>query len=226
MTTYKEGDPLGTTKLIIAVDDEQTLTIDREADAADAVTRGLAEYFHSLESTIDGTAVRFKQVFSVWATPEDIATYPSAVVLKEGEVTYGDSSFTPQISQTEVKGVARSYLVSPCEIEMVVGVEIWTTDERERARIMAMIEDAIFPVEFMYGFRLELPFYFNARASFEPIGATFEDNPENAKTRQRKVTQRFNVTMPVYRLITDIPKAKGRVRLSLTTTTGALEQSS
>ncbi len=226
MTTYKEDDPPGTTKLIIAADDEQTLTIDRESDAANAVTRALAEYLHSLESTIDGTTVRFKQVFSVWAAPEDIARFPSAVVLKEGEATYGDSTFTPYVPPDEVEGVERSYLVSPCEIEMVVGVEIWTTEERERARIMAMMEDAIFPVEFMYGFRLELPFYFNARASFEPTGALFEDNPENAKARQRKVTQRFNVKMPVYRLITDIPKAEGRVRLSLTTTTGALEPSS
>lgn len=223
MSVLTPSDPPGKTRLITEVDDEQVLTPDRDNDAASAVTQGLAEYLHSLKTTVDGTTTRFKQVHSVWADPENIAEYPSAVVLKEGTVTYGDSVFTPQMSHTEIEGMPRAYIVSPCEIEMVLAVEIWTNFSRERDRITAMMEDAIFPVEFMYGFRLELPHYFNARPSFEPTGAMFEDTSETAKVRTRKITQRFNVKMPIYRLITNLPKAEGRFRISLTTTTSALE---
>lgn len=196
--------PPGKARLITSRDDKQTYSANRETDTRGALTRGVAEILEQLSAQAQGGRVmRFKKVRDDYAEPEQTAVYPSAVVRTIGAGTYDASSFTPEISKdSRIPGPDGRYVVKLAELKQDLALEIWATDKKERAELVSALESYLNPVDFMYGFRLELPFYFNARATFELTSVVYEDDEETAMRRYRRALFTVAATVPLLKLAT------------------------
>ncbi len=171
--------PVGETRLITRHEPGPALTSNRETDAITALKRGLKEYLEQVYVDVAGARVRFLAVYDVWAEQEDVATFPSAAVLISGEASYDASSFTPSISAS-TKTADGQYLTKYSEATVTLGVEMHCSSPEERIAVSMMLEDALNPVDWMYGFRLLLPHYYNQIAVFEPTMTRMEDNAGDA----------------------------------------------
>ena len=172
------------TRLVDRADARQVFVDYRETDTRTALTRGLAEYLETL--SIDwpgGRQSRFVRVFQAWAEPESIIEYPSAVVFATDRGEYQDSVLTPTLIQIPNTSI---YVREVAEVKLSMTIEVWATDPRESMALSAMLEDALDPHQFMTGLRLELPHYYNQRATYEKLGMSYEDAPETAQRRWRK----------------------------------------
>ncbi len=191
------------TRVIKAADDlRPAFSINQETDARTAIARGLKEYLEQLfYQASGGRQVHFRHVFDTWAQAESNAEYPSAAVVARGEGVYDASKFTPQVeSAAEGLGV-----VQTSELRIDADVGVWATDNKERMALVAMLERDLVPTEFMYGLRLELPHYFNARAEYELASMNYVDSAEDAMRRHRRAMLLVHATMPVLRLV-KLPK--------------------
>lgn len=171
-------------RLVDRADYRQVFIDHRETDTRTALTRGLAEYLETL--VIDwagGRQSRFVKVFQAWAEPESVIEYPSAVVYATDRGDYQDSVLSPT---TILIPGTRTYLREVAEVKLSLTIEVWATDPRERMALTAMLEDALDPHEYMTGLRLELPHYYNQRATYEKMAMSYEDAPESAQRRWRK----------------------------------------
>jgi hypothetical protein len=190
--------PGGTKLITVANAKPPHLTAIRECDAVTALKRGLKEYLEQVYLDVEGVRVRFQQVHDVWADTDQVAQYPSAVVMAADEATYDYSSFTPVldplrlVSQVVVNGAEpanmRSYLVKYAEVEAKLALEIHCSSPAERVQVQMMLEDALNPVDWMYGFKLDLPHYFNQRAVYEPMTSQMLDSEGDARRRWRPGT--------------------------------------
>lgn len=172
------------------------LTGVRLCDAVTALKRGLKEYLEQVFLDVDGERIRFMQVHDVWGDTDQVAQYPSAVVMASEEAVYDYSSFTPVLDPTKLIEVAngsepantRSYLVKYSEVTVRLALEIHCSSPAERVSVQMMLEDALNPVDWMFGFKLDLPHYYNQRAVFEPMTTQNMDSDENARRRWRPGT--------------------------------------
>lgn len=194
--------PLGKTRLITSASDPIQFTANGETDARSAITRGLAEYLEHLQrDLVGGRQVRFKRVEDQYAEPEKQARYPSVAIYTTEAGTYDSSKFTPAVStKCRLPPPDGRYLVSPADFVQELSVEIWATDPPERAGLVAMVEDAFNPVTYTYGFTLELPFYFNQRATYEMTELVYTDSDEDAIRRYRRATFTLNARVPLTKL--------------------------
>lgn len=183
------------------------LTAARECDAHTALARGLAEYLGQQSTTIQGRVLQLN-TYSAWAEPEDSARYPALTVgAGRGEYVRG---FTPDGMMT-LDGDLRLAVIT--EFTQTLTLEMWANDPRERSYLTAMVEEALNPVDWMYGVRLVLPFYHGTTATYELIANTYMDSAEDAMARFRKVEFTVEANVTVYRL-TSLPSTKP-VRLRL-----------
>jgi hypothetical protein len=186
-------------------------TGDQETDARTALTRGLAEYLARLVfKAPGGRELRFNKVLDTWAEPEDEAHYPRAYVGGIGEGTYDSTGFTPDqpTSRNKLPGPPDGrYLVSACALVQDLTVEVWANDPPARRAIVAGLETAFNPVDYMSGFFLELPFYFNSRARYSLKGMAYLDNEQDAMRRYRKAAFTIAGEVPVMNIFT-YPLAK------------------
>lgn len=166
----------------------------RETDARTALARGLAEYLAQLSiQAVGGREFKFNDVFPDWAEPEEEANYPQACVYTDLEGTYEDSSFTPNMSsKNRVPQPDGRYVVSPNGYAIDFNLEIRAVDPQERMWLSAMVEDALDPVDFRSGALLELPHYFNQRATYRKRRSGYTDDSTRAQARIR--IARFIVT--------------------------------
>jgi hypothetical protein len=174
------------TRAILSANDPQILSYVRVTDARTALARGLQEYLQSLSIVWEGgRLITLKDVKVTWATPEDPTVYPSAVLVGAADAVYEASSFTPKLIQVQ-EGADSRYIRQVAELTQEFQLVLWTTDPVERMAMTAMVEDALSPAEFMYGLRLELPFYWNVRATYSPQSLLYDDNSADAQRRWRR----------------------------------------
>lgn len=162
------------TRLIVDARDRREPIPTRSTDATTALTRAVAEYAASLGPfvTEDGRTVQFQSSYDAWAQPENLAAYPAFICYtNDNEGKYDVGNRTPIVSPTRYAD--GTYEVSSAELELELKCEVWSTDPEERKALVLQLEEAFEPVEWMYGFRLELPHYFNQRATFEPARVTY-----------------------------------------------------
>lgn len=199
-TQVKTPGPPGPTRLIKEAGDLQVYSAVQYTDCRTAICRGLQEYLQQLEfQQSGGRLFKFKKVLHTWAQPEDPAEYPSACVYAPGPGTYDSSSYTSSIQQLETLG-PNQYLRKPCELMLDLIIEIYCTSPDERVAISEMMENALNPGDFMYGFLLEMPHYFNERAIFEPTSHEYSDESADSKRRLRRLLIGLTATMPVLQL--------------------------
>lgn len=160
----------------------------QETDIRLALTRGLAEYMSTLSRKVPGgREVAFKAVHDEWAEPEENAVYPSAAVYLTGPGTYQPRALSPAINPNQrLPPPDNRYLVIPVEYQVDAAVELWATDPEERTALIQMLETGFNPVYWRSGFVLELPHYFNIRATFIATELNIPDDAEDAIRRYRR----------------------------------------
>jgi hypothetical protein len=109
------------------------------------------------------------------------------------------------------------FLISGMEYVLDLMVDTWETDQEGRQAISAMLEDAFVPVDFRYGPLLELPHYFNERATYELMSSTYVDDEAAAQQRVRRARFTVRGRVAVKHLVT-LPEAKPKVRTSVSET--------
>lgn len=188
---------------------------DQETDARTALTRGLAEYLSMLVfPAAGGRELRFDKVLDTWAEPEDGAKYPRAYVGGSSMGAYDASKFTPgpPTKRSQLPAPDGRYLVSACSLVQDLTVEVWANDPPARRVIVTGLESAFNPVDFMFGFVLELPFYFNERATYTLKDMVYQDTEQDAMRRYRKAMFTVTGEVPVVNLFS-YPLAKPSFRL-------------
>jgi hypothetical protein len=162
----------------------------QECDARLALCRGLAEYISDLAYEAQGgRKVKFKQVTEEWAEPEETAAYPSARVGLKGPGVYEARSLTPSLDVKErVPMPDGRYLIVPCDFVTDLGVEIWANDPEERSALISALERAFLPNSYKFGFDLQLPYYFNCRATYAMKELAIDDDGDLSMKRLRIAT--------------------------------------
>ena len=190
------------TTLITERSTSLSLTANCEVDTRTALTRGLAEYISQLSIQMPGgRELRFKSVKDTYAEPEDRSAYPSACVYSFEKLEYDASRFTPGVNKNyQLPPPDGRYFIEMAEAVLIVTVETWSTDPKERMGLAKMLEDAFNPVDFMYGFRLDLPHYYNARAEFALKSIEYIDTEDDAMKRHRKSIFMVEGRVPLIRL--------------------------
>jgi hypothetical protein len=210
--------PPGGTKLITDPSQPPAYTIERLTDARTALTRGLADYLQQQVAVADGgREVRFKRVYSTWADPEKFAEYPSATIWTPEEGIYDGHSFTPTLDpRYQVDPPNGPYLVKMAEFAVALMVDIWTNDTKMRQELTSLCESVLNPVDFMYGLRLELPHYFNERATYSMEAMKYWDDEEHVIRRYRRSSIRVQAQVPVVK-VSSFPLAQPKVKVESVT---------
>lgn len=201
------------TRLVSSRDDLEALTSVRTTDSRTALARGLAEYLGAQRFVAEGgRALGFKAVLVQWAEAEQPAEYPSLSITALGAAQYDDNSFVPMLKKTDDSAY---YITQTGETTQEFMVAAWTNDPNERIGVACMLEDAGDPLEFMSGFRLELPFYHGARATYLVKNVDFRDGPSDAQRRWRVALFGVTGNVPKYRLAGTLPGLLPEVALDV-----------
>lgn len=198
--------------LVLERSQKPVFTEFREVSAARAPIRALAEYLKTIQfgETV-GTSDKFTDVQDGKADPEDLADYPSACVYIEGGVRYAEDG---SIEPTDGIVIGDKQLLLTGDVQMTVLVHVWTNEDEHREIVLAALEDAFSPVEWMAGFQLDMPHYYGCRAQYQLMEMTFEDSPDDVQRRYRKLTVQLNVRSPYARMFS-LPKFRPRMSLDV-----------
>lgn len=188
------------------------LTDVRETDCRSALVRGMREYLEQLGADWAPTRrfLRFERVVENWAESELPATYPAAAVAASGDGSYDREA---RLSPTAVRTASGATLFLVGEFTTSVTVDVWSFDKRERAGLVALLEDAFAPVDWMAGFRLELPHYHGVRTTWELQGSRYMD-VDGADPQQRvwRAQLTLDAKVPQVRLTPARPDMRIRLR--------------
>jgi hypothetical protein len=202
---------------VLRPDVPPTITNRHETDARTALTRGLARYLRGLEFDAPaGRVLAFNgRVFESYADPETQAQFPSAVVVSDNPASYDASRLTPgapvdRLPQTP-DGNA---LLCTSELTLDMTLDVWATENSSRFALVAGLEHALSPTDWMYGLRLDLPFYFGARAGYELLSVQYVDSEDSATRRYRRASLVVSGRVPVYRIVPLVP-TRARANLSV-----------
>jgi hypothetical protein len=194
------------------------LTGTQEADARGALVRALIEYLQGL--TYDapgGRRSRLEQAVATWADPEDSADYPSIGVFTPGEALYDPAGFTPVVRQgtrVSLQDGGFGFLAERAEIQQELRVEVHCTDREQRSALSAAIEGALWPVDWMSGFRLRMPHYHGAVGVYEPVASSWEDSSVASAKRVRIAVFRILARGPVV-LLRRVPELQPRAAITV-----------
>ena len=183
------------TRLIPRQDEKASpLTARQETDCSTGIARGVAEYLASL--SLDWPEVgliRFAKSTHVWADYENGSEdYPRAFAgTVDAEGSYdGGLGEDDGIRLDAVGGILPPgggvVLDSFEELVIQVTVEVHCMNPKQRVGACVMLERAFRPYRGRRGFMLELPHYFNVRASYSASGVTYMDNEEDAARNYRR----------------------------------------
>lgn len=181
----------------------------QEVDVRLAITRGLAEYIQDLRIDVPGgRRVKLREVHEEYGEVEYPARMPAAAVLLSGPGSYEARSLSPGLDPRErVPAPDGRYLVVPCDYVQDVSVEVWTNDPAERSAAVMMLERAFLPHAWRYGFTLELPYYFQNRATYALKDLSIRDDSSSAQQRIRVAAFTLNARAPLI-VPTSFPDAR------------------
>jgi hypothetical protein len=184
----------------------------RECSAARAPIRALAAYLETIRfGEATGFADKFQVVQDGKADPEDLADYPSACVYVEGGIRYAEDG---SIEPTDGIVIDNSQLLLAGDVQLSALVHVWTNEDEHREIVLAALEDAFSPVEWMAGFQLEMPHYYGCRAQYQLIELTYEDSPDDVQRRYRKLSAQLQVRSPYARMFS-LPRIGPRMSLDV-----------
>lgn len=195
----RQGPGISRSCLISKPTTQQVLTSNRETDTLTAVKRGLAEYIGALSMIAPGgREIKFERSLYDWADHEEKAVYPSSVVYSVVDGNYDATNFTPLV-RADCITQEGAYLVKLAEYTVTLMIEIYCTDNEERIAMAMMLEDALNPVNWMYGFKLELPHYHGLFGKYEVTSKKFPDDQARAISRNRLIQKQVQATVAYVR---------------------------
>ena len=200
------------TRLVDDPDERPQLTSYRETDARTALSRGLSEYLQG--RTLDlpgGRQVSLVNVYDQWPEAEQDVLYPALTCVPNGEGEYGDKSLTPVLGG-RIRTPDGRWLLEWAELVQEIRAELHTNDPEERVGLTALIEDACCPVDWMTGFKLELPHYFGQFAHYLPRKIHYPDTAETALERLRVTYVHFKAEVAVVKLV-EMPTMRARLEI-------------
>lgn len=196
------------TRLVTEPNDKQTVTDYREVSSVRAAVRALADYLRGLTFPIDGGRhTKFTIVREMKAEPEEAAKYPAAAVYVDGNIEY--DSDTGTFEQYLVKQFPSGGLYINGDVSMELTVHVWTNEDLHRENALMALEDASNPVNWMTGFRLEMPYYHNLRADFLLLRVQYEDSDTDNQRRYRKLSMSIRAKTP-YAQFLSLPEVKAK----------------
>lgn len=171
----------------------------RKYSASKSPIVALAEYLKTVTFPIDGqTHFKFAAVKAMKADPEDLAEYPSVGIYPEGDIQYGteDGVLDKQVIHDQEGEFA---LLLAGDLRMELTLHVWTNDEGVREQCLTCLEDALNPVEWMFGFMLDMPHYYGQRAEYQLLSVAYEDISADNERRYKKLNARVRATCPYVR---------------------------
>jgi len=196
------------TRLVTEPNDKQAVSDYREVSSVRAAVRALADYLRDVTFPIDGGKhTSFSVVREMKAEPEDKATYPAASVYVDGNIEY--DSDTGTFEQYLVKQFPKGGLYINGDVSMELTVHVWTNEDLHRENALMALEDASNPVNWMTGFRLEMPYYHSLRADFLLLRMQYEDSEADNQRRYRKLVMQFQAKTPYARFLS-LPEIKAK----------------
>ena len=193
-------------RVILDANELRKPTQQYSTDATTALTRGLAQYVAQLE--LAGVPA-FKACYDAWAESEDEAAWPAFVAYtNENDGSYEEATLAASVSP--VRYPNGQYEVSSSALAVDVKCEIRATNNEQRQVLAGLLEQAFAPVEWMDGFRLELPHYYGQRATYMPSRITYLGGATEAQARYVLARMTVRAAVPVTRLL---PFAMGQPRV-------------
>lgn len=203
-------------KLVTDPQQQEQWSSVRQVDMHRAVTRGIAEYIRFLDFTDHtGRALKLAQVFDTWAEPEDLAKYPCAAVHSPETGIYDASNFAPITGSSPVT-VDGYTLRQSAEFKLMAYLDVYCVDPNQRSGVVMGLEDALLPVDWMYGARLALPFYFGVHMDVSLESVTYFDSAESAQRKLRIAQLLVSASIPMIKPV-KLPVAKTTVTSSVST---------
>jgi hypothetical protein len=200
--------PLTDVTLVAMLDQDTPVNITgrRETDTTTALTRGLKEYLAQAVKgqAVDGRVVDLKATYDHWPETEDLAAYPALAVYSTEAGKHDTSSFTVNTRAEGALPDGERYAFAS-EFVLNLIVELWTVDPEERLALCALIEDALYPVDWMYGARLILPHYHGVQADYTLLSTKYIDSADDAKRRWRVAQFSVEGRLPTVKVFGNIP---------------------
>lgn len=192
----------------------------RECDATVALRRGFAEYlakhFHNPD-VAQGRDVRPRVIVYDWVEWEKMAQWPAVYVGVAEETQYSARSLSNAPVATQIQLAGREYaLFMGAEVVVNLMVEVWANDPRQRQMLVAGVEDALFPVDWMAGFRLALGHYHGAHAEYLPTTVRVDDSADDSVKRLRLATFNIEARVNLLRLTPRAAQARIGADVNLT----------
>lgn len=185
----------------------RVFTSNQECDARTALMRGLAEYIftNAKAKIIGGGEQSFEAYFDTWAEAEDEQVWPAFICYAPNSPGQYQASKLSPFPDKGDRLVAQQdvYLVSPSEFMADVVVDVWCTTPEQRAAFCASLENILNPYptgtnsKNQYGVILQLPHYFNQRASYELLSSKYLDDDASAIKRYRVASFFLSGSLPV-----------------------------
>lgn len=201
-------------RLITNPRDEKELTARRQDCCIQACVRGMADYLETLSINSDGRLLKFKAVYDKVPAPEKRAVWPAAAVLSEGECTYEDTQLG-SASHSVISDQDARRVTSPADMRVILRITVWATDPVERSALTAMVEDALNPVDWMGGVRLELPYYHMVRADYSVVGCELQEDEALTQQGFRKASFRVQATIPLVKVYGALPEFTPRLQTTV-----------
>jgi len=170
-------------------------TLNRETSCIRAPVVALASYIEELAAAQSDTQyTQLKSVTPFKAEPEQQADYPAACVFPDGDAEHEEETLGMYNDENMIVG--DTALILTGEISQMLTIHLWANEEAQRDMFLLMLEDGLFPVEWMPGFSLDMPHYYGSRAVYLPRQVTVEDSDQDNIRRYRKLIWRVQVRSP------------------------------
>lgn len=197
--------------------DPEIPTKDCTVDVRTALVRGLADYLRPVRISPDlGRAdVQLRAVIEHRAEYEELAEYPSAAVYCQGSLSMADGADSLGPQNAESYRVENGTLQIHGEATGTVVAEIWCANPVERALFAMAMERVAHPCDWRSGFLMELPYYYNQRASYLLQTSDYQDSDQDVQRGYWKLVLTFQTAM-AYATWREFPNLDPRASIAVT----------
>lgn len=186
-----------------------------EVDMRTALARGFADYLRPLRLLADEGRrdVQLAQVVEARAEYETLANYPAAAVYVQGQLSMADGADSLTPSNAETYRVGEGTLQINGEATGTLVAEVWCGNPAERMLFAMAIENAAHPNDWRSGLLMELPYYFNQRASYLIQGIDYQDSDADVQRGYWKLVVTFQAALP-YASYREFPNLDPRANIA------------
>lgn len=204
-------------RFIAIAGDVEVNTSTCTVDIRTAAVRGLADYLRPIQLSQDNGRqdLVLKNVIEHRAEYEELADYPSAVVYLQGSLSTADGSDSLGPQNAESYRVDDGTLQINGEASGTLMVEIWCANPEERALFAMEVERLAHPCDWRSGFLMELPYYYNQRASYVLQSTDYQDSDQDVQRGYWKLVLSFQVGL-AYATWRQFPNLDPRANITVT----------